>query len=230
MNENARQQQNPRIKGSLGGSTKASVQGAKQRRGSQTAESCDQPKMNGAALQGESPRKLWSSLPLSPSRPAHPRARRGGKESPSRAEPVPLTPTRGGRRRACPEEQGPPPSSPGMGQTHIPFPGPSHAHEEGQQPQQRSPTDPQAPRSDRSSHIPPTDVAGHSHSPSPCVPWDPSQPRGTPHPQSEGTDLPPQLRGTPEPHRAQCGGTDPLTASQSRGRGQSHSAAPLRGV
>lgn len=243
MNENAWQQQNPRIKGSFGGSTKASEQGPK----SVGRRNCGEVRspQNETGLPWKEGAHASSGV-RSRLTPSASQIHRGGKKSPPKQTPshspryeetqsLPRGAGRGQGRAPC---QGGTKSSPGMRQPHILFRGPHTQARRGSSlsrgvPQRLTPLG--VPRkADRSSHILPTYVAGWGvvtqSQPVPgYVLRDSSQMRGTPEPhtpQSGGTD-PPQLRGPPDAHTAL---TDPLTPSHGRGRGQSHSPTALRGV
>lgn len=152
MNENAWQQQNPRIKGSFGGSTKASVQGPK----SVGRRNCGEVRspQNETGLPWKEGAHASSGV-RSCLTPSASQIHRGGKKSPPKADPVPLTPIRGGTEPAQRSGQRPG-TSPLPGGHQIlswdaaaphPLPWAPHTGEEGQQPQQRGPTKAHAPRS-----------------------------------------------------------------------------------
>lgn len=237
MNENARQQRNQsqgkrlagRLYQTLGAGTKAA-------RGSKTAERCDRPKMNRGALGGDSPLKLRRSLPLSEPHPSTSHTTPWWEAKPPKADPVrgsegtqtlPRGASRGQGGAPC---QGSVPAT-----TTIPsrdgadphsLPWAAHTGEEGQQTQQRGPTDPHAPQSPpQGGGTEPLTSSRHtwleggrSHRPSPCrgvcdgTPPAEGHPRPS-HPSEKGDGHPTQLRGPPDLHTAQCGGTDSLTAS-----------------
>lgn len=205
MNENARQRQNPRAKGSFGGSAKPSVQGPKQRGAPKLQRGAIAPKPTGGPRRRE-PRKLRSSLPLTTSRPAHPR----WEEKPPQSGPRPTRRhrPRGGAGRgqgAAPCQGGPTTTILSRdGAAPRPLPWAPQAEEEGQQPQQRGPTDPPDPQS-------PCKAGGTEPLTSFLHTW--LQERGVvTQSQSvtggEGRDAS-QLMGTPDPHTPQSGGIDP---------------------
>lgn len=187
MNENARQRQNPRVKGSFGGSTKPSVQGPKQC-GARNCWEVRSPQNERGYPRRREPTQALEFTPADYLMPSTSQTTPWWEEKPPpkwipshspRHEETQTLPRGAGRGQGGAPCQGaprPPQPSPGMGQTHIPFREPhtrmrrgSSLSAEGSHRPSRS-SEPPAKRGDRSSHILPTYVAGGegwSHSPSP---------------------------------------------------------------
>lgn len=254
MNENARQRQNPRAKGWFGGFTKPPVQGAKRLRNCREVRS---PQNLRGCPKRREPRQAPEFGPADRLTPAHPRPHRGGKKSPPKEDPVPLTPTRGDTDPARRSGQRPgmsplpggrprhhhnPPSWHGA-DPHIPFRGPHTQMRRSSSlsrgvPQTLTPLRiPRKAGEQILSH--PSYIRGwregevvtQSQSLTGCVRRDPPA-DGHPRPShpSEWGDRPRSAKGSPRPSHSSVWGTDTLTASHGRGRGKPHSPTPLRGM